>query len=86
MKHEESIEQMLIGFALNSESRTLPIDNIKLETAVDFCNKLTERHRKSIQKLMDIYIINIDSNGSPKSTFSEILEAIDEAVLLIKSK
>ena len=42
-----------------------------------------QEHKQVIKDLMETYIINLDENGSPKASITDIMKLIDRAVKLI---
>lgn len=42
-----------------------------------------QEHKQVIRDLMETYIINLDENGSPKASITDIMKLIDRAVKLV---
>jgi hypothetical protein len=42
-----------------------------------------QEHKQVIRDLMETYIINLDENGSPKASITDIMKLIDRAVNLV---
>ena len=42
-----------------------------------------QEHKQVIKDLVETYIINLDENGSPKASITDIMKLIDKAVALI---
>jgi hypothetical protein len=42
-----------------------------------------KEHKQVIRDLMETYIINLDENGSPKASITDIMKLIDRAVMLV---
>lgn len=50
---------------------------------LDLQIKLKE-HKEVIKQLLETYVINLDDNGDPKASITDILKLIDKASKLIK--
>ena len=42
-----------------------------------------QEHKQVIRDLMETYIINLNENGSPKASITDIMKLIDRAVMLV---
>jgi len=42
-----------------------------------------QEYKQVIRDLMETYIINLDENGSPKASITDIMKLIDRAVKLV---
>lgn len=47
-------------------------------------DSMLEEHKQIIKDLIETYVVNLDENGSPKSSITNTMELIDRAVKLIK--
>ena len=51
---------------------------------IDFAIESTTEYKQIIRDLLNIYVVNVDSNGNPKASLTEIMNTIDKAKKLIE--
>ena len=75
----------MAGINFTDEREYAPKLTFKNNDTIHNVSGSLQEHKQVIKDLMKTYIIDLDENGSPKKSITEIMKLIDRAVKLVSN-